>query len=258
MYTLGIDAGMKTLKAVLSNGTDTRFRVLEGGNRSAITLAEKAVNELLEEAGIERKDVCNTIAIGSGKDAIAFKNGDCAESIALAAGMNALGIKINHVIDLGVRSCYMIRCNHGKVFNTVNGPRCAAGTGSFLDSLSVFLHLSYDEMNDMYFRSDSREVLQTRCVVFAESEVISLIHTGRKKEDIVRSIFRSFAKQVYGALLAGDSVDNLALVGGMANSPAFLDAFRELSGSQVLVPNHPQAVAALGAAMIAQKSVSFR
>lgn len=251
MYALGLDVGMKTMKAVLLGPDTERHLVLPGETLSIRALADAAREELCAQEKISPGDIALAMASGFSTEEIPFPVVRCSEPVALARGINRYAGGVRTVIDLGLRTCSILNCLEGKVTKTTSGTRCASGTGSFLDVFSVFLELDYDAMSEMYFLSQSESVLQTRCTIFAESEVISLIHAGHTKEDIVRSIFKSLAQQVAGYAYGVDIAPDVALVGGLANSAAFVDALRLALGVPVLVPAHFQTLSALGAAMMA-------
>ena len=255
MYALGLDIGMKTVKAVLLGSDSERQLVLPGEMLSIRELADRARDELCADAGITPSEIGCTMAVGFSTEDIPFATEHCSEPVALARGINSLLSGVHTVIDLGLRTCSILNCAEGRVTKTTSGTRCASGTGSFLDMFSVFLDLDFDTMSAMYFRSQCESALQTRCTIFAESEVISLIHEGRTKEDIVRSIFKSLAQQVAGYAYGVDVTEDVALVGGLANSAAFVDALSHELGVPVLVPAHFQSVSALGAAIVARRRI---
>ena len=73
--------------------------------------------------------------------------------------------------------------------------KCSAGTGRFLEVMSNALNLKMDELCDMASKGSDTHI-SSLCTVFAESEVISLIGRGEKRENIAFAIVDSIIKKV--------------------------------------------------------------
>jgi activator of 2-hydroxyglutaryl-CoA dehydratase len=90
------------------------------------------------------------------------------------------------------------------------------------------------------------------CAVFAESEVISRVYGGEAKADILKGINDSIAARVASMLLSLGIETDVAMVGGVARNVGMVDAIRRHGKTDILVPEAPQIVAALGAALAAK------
>lgn len=73
--------------------------------------------------------------------------------------------------------------------------KCSAGTGRFLEIMSNALGMDIDSLCNLAAKG-SGITISSRCTVFAESEVISLIGRGEKKEDIAFAIVDSIVSKV--------------------------------------------------------------
>ena len=92
--------------------------------------------------------------------------------------------------------------------------------------------------------------------MFAESEVISLLAKKIPKEDIVAGVHRSIASKA-SALVRRVGVDGtLTMTGGVARDLGVVDAISRELGVEVKVAAHPQAVGALGAALLAYEKIN--
>jgi len=107
-------------------------------------------------------------------------------------------------------------------------------------------------MDELFFKSKKNLELQSTCAVFAESEIISLVHGGAGPEDIVRGVFHGLAGRIYPLLFELGLEKDIAVVGGIAGSKAMIAALEEMVGFKILAPENPQIVGALGAALIAR------
>jgi activator of 2-hydroxyglutaryl-CoA dehydratase len=91
--------------------------------------------------------------------------------------------------------------------------------------------------------------INAQCVVFAESEVVGLVHAGTPKRDIARAAVDSIARRIASLVGRLGAAGPVALVGGLALSPGLCDCLQGLLGSEVVVPDGPEYACALGAAL---------
>jgi predicted CoA-substrate-specific enzyme activase len=160
------------------------------------------------------------------------------------------------VIDIGGQDSKVVSIDDtGNVLDFMMNHKCAAGTGRFLEVTSASLHVPVEQLGPLSRESRKALKLSATCTVFAESEVISCIARGEKKEDIIRALHRTIASQVRGLLSQVNApVDGpVGFVGGLALNIGVID---ELSGAlrrEVRVPPQPQFVGALGAAILSRR-----
>jgi len=108
-----------------------------------------------------------------------------------------------------------------------------------------------DEMGKLAIQSREDIGIESICAVFAESEIISLIHKRCRPEDIARAVFSALANRIYTLIIKVGFERNLAMVGGIANNRGLVKAIEEKTGCTVFVPHEPIIVGAIGAALIA-------
>ena len=93
--------------------------------------------------------------------------------------------------------------------------------------------------------------MNAQCTIFAESEVVTLIHEGEKKKNIIRALHDAIAERNISMVRRLGVEKDVALVGGLAKNVGFVDAMKRGLEMDILVPEDPLIVGALGAALIA-------
>ncbi|MBL0126451.1 MAG: hypothetical protein IPP83_03105 [Flavobacteriales bacterium] len=94
--------------------------------------------------------------------------------------------------------------------------------------------------------------LNSFCTVFAKTEIMSWIFEEMPVEDIAKGIYLSVANRIYKIRMEPDLP--IYLVGGViAYHPYFKTILSERFGQEVIIPDHPQFIVSLGAALFARK-----
>ncbi|MEM3011077.1 MAG: acyl-CoA dehydratase activase [Candidatus Bathyarchaeia archaeon] len=259
MITAGVDIGAKFVKIVILEDGKVlrRAKDLVGFDiwKSASDLFEKT----LKETGLERGNIAKIVATGMGKNTIHLKppinaEGVVSEVIADAAGAYHLIPTVKTVIDVGAEEGRGIRVGEGgKVKDFVINERCAAGAGTFIEAMARALEVTVEEMGPLALKSTQTIPMNAQCCVFAESEVVSLIHSKVMKEDISKAIHDAIAGRISSMVLRVGIEKDVALIGGVALNPGFLPPLKRELKTDIIVPEYPEFVGALGAAIIASK-----
>lgn len=98
--------------------------------------------------------------------------------------------------------------------------------------------------------------MNAQCTVFAESEVVSLIHSATPKEDIAKAVLDAVASRVCAMVRRVGIEGNVVLIGGMGHNPGFVASLKNaMAVDEVLLPELPEYVSALGCALIAAERV---
>lgn len=155
------------------------------------------------------------------------------------------------VLLMGAKNVAALRLDEdGSVEKSVENGKCAAGVGRFLADLTKYLEMDLDEMIEAGLSADSGvDDLNAQCSVFAESEVISLIHEGVPPERIVRGVFEAVAGRNGAMLRRVGFEDEVVVVGGVGRNQAFLEALADELDVPVHAPEHPAHAPAFGAAL---------
>ncbi len=248
----------------------TRFAGIDIGSRSielvTVDLAGEIVSRRQADTGFDplaqagrlideaRFDL--VIATGYGRNLVevAYDMPTVTEIKAHATGAWALFPGVAGILDIGGQDSKAISLfDDGRVKKFEMNDRCAAGTGKFLEIMSERLGFGIGEFGDQALRAENTITISSMCTVFAESEVTSLIAKGQDRREIARglhdSVVRRAATMVSRIIAEGDIVFS----GGVANNPCMVSLLSEKLGRKILVPEQPQFIGALGAALLARK-----
>ena len=256
MITAGVDVGAKFAKVViLKDGQVTaRAKALVGLDllKSASVVFETA----LKDAGISRSDIQRVVATGMGGNAILQKppiNADQVVSVVVAGAAGAYQAvpTAKTVIDVGAEEGRGIKVEGGKVRDFVINERCAAGAGTFIEAMARALEVKVEDLGPLSLKSMNTIPMNAQCCVFAESEVVSLIHSKISKEDISRAIHDAIAGRISSMVLRIGVEKDVVLIGGCALNPGFIPPLEKELHSTIIVPEFPEYISALGAAVIA-------
>lgn len=257
MIVSGIDVGGKYVHAVIMKNGDI---VAKAGAPSGINKAEAAeqvYDEALKEAGIKREDVERVVATGSSGQRVTFADGYIADAAADARAVIKLVPSARTIIDVGAEEGRAIKISpEGRVLDFAINEKCAAGTGTFVDTIARALEMPVEEMARISLESTRSIPMNAQCAVFGESEVVSLIHQKTSKQDIARAVHDAIAGRIGSvARIVGLEAD-VVMVGGVANNIGFVDSLKRDIGMEVKVPEDPDYVSALGAAAAAAAGVT--
>lgn len=155
-------------------------------------------------------------------------------------------------IDLGAESCRAVRIkDDGQVYRYEVNDKCASGAGTFIETMARALQLDITEMGDYSLRHKKEISINAQCVLFAESEVVSLIHQKTEIEDIAHGIHAGVANRVGSLARKAGIPDNVMLIGGTGNNKGVAVCLSKELKKEVHVPENPEYVCATGAAVYA-------
>ena len=257
MITAGCDIGSLTAKAViLQDGKMLASEVilaLAQPEKSAIEVMKRAV----ETAGIKMEDIEYCVGTGYGRKHIPFMNSPESEIACHGRGAVWQVPSARTVVDIGGQDAKAIRVDEkGNVERYVYNDKCASGTGRFLEIIAESLDIKLDDMGVLSGRSTEKLTLSNQCVVFAETEIISLVNEGKEIADIISALHQAVANRAAslarGILVAPDAV----MTGGVAKNSGMFLALERALGVKLHQVENPQINGALGAAIFAADKIS--
>jgi len=249
MIVAGIDVGGKNVHIVIKKDGQILGKVSGPSGIKKAESAEQLYNEVLKKVGITRKDVERVVATGSAAKRVAFANGAISDAAADARGVIKLIPTARTIIDVGAEEGRSIKISaDGKVLDFAINDKCAAGTGTFVEAMSRALEVSVDEMSKITLQSTQTLSTNTQCAVFGESEVVSLIHQKTPKPDIARAVMNAIAGRIASVARIVGLEKDIVMVGGMAKNAGFVDSLKKNIEMDVVVPEDPDYMGALGAA----------
>ena len=258
VYFLGIDIGSLSCDAVLidSDKKVVASSVVPTGARNLEAIA-RARSEALARVGVAESEVAAVVATGYGRDRVTDREASVTEITCHGRGIQKLIPGVEVLIDIGGQDSKVIRFDReGMVADFAMNDKCAAGTGRFLEAMARALEVEVGELGGLDTGTSDAVALSSMCTVFAESEVVSLIADGAEVSRIVGGIHRAIASRVKA--LARRVVPELnglrvAMSGGVARNKGVVRALGEALGVSIEVPEQPDTVGALGAALIARE-----
>lgn len=257
MITGGVDVGAETVKAaIFVNEELVGWSIVKTGLDRKVSV-DKALKLAEQAGGVSARPIQRLVATGSGRKTITIADSDISEIIATAQGTSFLFPSAHTVIDIGAEQARAIRIDtEGAVQNFTKNDKCAAGVGAFLDAMATALEFEIEDLGPASLKSKQYIPITATCVVFIESEVVSLIHSQIPKEDIARSIHESIAIRITSMVQRVGIEQDIAFVGGVAMNVGVAASLKKHLGADIFVPEHPMLVTAMGAALIAQRELS--
>ena len=253
-YSLGIDVGSTTAKAVL----------IDSDGKILYSTYERHFSKILEK--------CRTLL-----NNVYAQTGDCPISFAISG---SAGLGISDAIDIPfiqevVSECEVVKRDapdtsciielggedakivflEGGADERMNGT-CAGGTGAFIDQMATLLNVTPEQLDELSLNAEKIYPIASRCGVFAKTDIQPLINQGARKEDIAKSIFRAVVNQTVAGLAQGRTIKGkvMFLGGPLSFFKGLRNCFKEvlnLSDEEIVFPEYSKVSVALGAAYYA-------
>ena len=197
MITVGVDLGTQRIKAVVlkDDVVVARGQAFSGFDPSKA--AEEAVNEALKNANLKTSDVAYFVATGAGMEMAFNANGTVSMMGADAKAGVYLFPKARTIIDVGAEEARAVKCDDRAVMvDFIVNERCAAGAGAFIEAMARALEVKLEEMGPLSLKAERASPINASCVIFGESDVVSLIHRQESKPEIARAVFDAMADRI--------------------------------------------------------------
>lgn len=255
---VGIDIGSLTAKIIVlavsnrnSNGIKQKYSFIRRVGYNPAGVARNLVN--MANKALKAESFNYIVSTGYGRK-LAQANESITEITCHAKGAFFINPKIRTIIDIGGQDSKVIQIDdHGQVQDFEMNDKCSAGTGRFLEVMANALEVEIADFGTQALISTNPASISSTCTVFAESEVISRLNQGADRLDIIAGIHRTIAIKI-AALTARVGINSLvALTGGVALNPGVKKMLEDQLNVAIEVPDHPQMIGALGAALIASK-----
>jgi benzoyl-CoA reductase subunit D len=160
------------------------------------------------------------------------------------------------VIDIGAEEGRAARIDEqGNVVDFVINEKCADGAGAFIEGMARALDVTVEEMGPLCLQSNKEIPLNAQCVIFAESDVVNLIHANTAKPEISKAIHNAIASRIASTIRRIGVNEDIVLLGGVGYNPGFIAALqKELKIETIFIPDEPEYGAAVGAAILAAEA----
>lgn len=250
MYYTGIDIGSTASKViVLDDESMVDHFVLPTGWSSKETAQAVAEHMLKEGRPIDEN--MQVVATGYGRISVEYANKTVTEITCHGKGGYELMGQDGTIIDIGGQDTKVITVESGSASNFLMNDKCSAGTGKFLEIMANRLGVTLQELFDLAAKGQPLAI-SSMCTVFAESEVISHIGAGERREDIAAGVVDSVVNKVVGLCTRHTLQGELLLTGGLCDSSYLVEQLSNKLNRPVHAHPMGRYAGALGAALIAR------
>ena len=260
---LGVDAGSTTTKAALLERDSGRivaacYLRTHGNPLRAVGLCLAEIQRQIDSCPVE---VVQAAVTGSGRDLVSVSLGSCLsfnEILAHARAAREAHPAADTIFEIGGQDSKFISLLGGIPVDYSMNDGCSAGTGSFLEETAASdMRFGVEEIGPLALAARSPLAFGERCAAFINSEIRTALQAGADQKDIlaglVYAIVKNYLSRVVGTRHVGSTV---LLQGGVALNPAVAPAVASLSGSEVVVPKHPELMGCVGAALMARDLIA--
>ncbi len=247
-----MDLGTQRVKVVVLKDGVVVGRAQAFSGFDPTKAAEDSVNEALKQANLKLTDVQHFAATGTAMDMAPFQHTTVSMMSADAKAGVFLIPTARTIIDIGAEEARAVKCDErGVMADFVVNERCAAGAGAFIEAMARALEVKLEDMGPLSLKAERASPINASCVIFGESDVVSLIHRQESKPEICRAVFDAMADRVSSMIHRLGVNPEVVLVGGVAKDVGFVASLNRKLGLTVKIPDYPDFVGALGAALIA-------
>lgn len=254
MIVAGWDVGSLTAKGVImADGKVIAAEVMRSES-DPVASAEAVAAAAAAAAGIALGDIEYSVGTGYGRKHIPFVGEVCSEISCHAKGAFWQQPSARTVIDIGGQDAKAIKLDEtGNVARFVYNDKCASGTGRFLEIIAEAMDIDITAMGPTSKRSTKALSLSNQCVVFAETEIITLVNDGTEVPDILNALHQAVSNRVASLAMSIGIDQDVVMTGGVAKNQGMFEALQRAIGTDMIRVENPQTNGALGAALIAEE-----
>ena len=254
IYFAGIDLGSTMTKVVIIDGDgEVCSNIIRHTGAEHRRLANKVMEEALEQASLSFDEMSYVIATGYGRINVPFADRQITELTCHARGVVSLLPTVRLAIDIGGQDAKGLKINGGKLVDFTMSDKCAAGTGRFLEIIAAALGLKVEDLGSISLRSTNKVQISSVCTIFAQQEVISHLSEGVPLEDVVAGLHDAIASRVARMVTRLRIEPDVVFTGGVAKNIGVVKALEENLGCDVFVPEEPLLSGAIGAALLGKE-----
>ncbi len=249
---IGIDCGSSSIKIAIINKKKELI--------DSVYIKNKGVFQTLQEAFMKLNKNYNIKTIGctgSGRNLIKFLVGaDLVKTEILAHATATLSFypNVKTICDIGAEDSKIIGINEGIINNFYMNSICSAGCGAMLEAIAVRIGIKIEDVGHIALKSKNRVNIPSKCGVFAQSAVVTLLNKGVNKEDILMGVCRGLIHNYLLIAKGGILRSPIVFQGMTAKNKALVKAMKEEFKSQIIVPDNCELMGAIGMAIIAMES----
>jgi benzoyl-CoA reductase subunit D len=262
----GIDVGTSAVKVSIIESPEGGGRARPGAKvlasftertrrRNQNEVVDLAVNQALEEAKLERKDLDYIATTGEG-ELVEFRTGHFYGMTTHARGAVFLDPEATAAVDAGALHARAIKFDeNAKVLSYRMTSQCASGTGQFLENIARYLGVTLDEVGTLSNQGETPEKVSGICAVLAETDVINMVSRGISVPNILKGIHESMALRFAKLLRSAKASGVVLMTGGLAADDGLRTCMQEavvkakIKNVQIRTHKDSAYAGALGAAL---------
>lgn len=259
MIIAGCDIGSLTAKAVIMENSKILSQAVMRAKTRPADSAEEVMQMALDKANLTMEDIGYVVGTGYGREQIPFVDQVESEISCHAKGAWHIMPSVRMVIDIGGQDAKATRMDdNGNVARYIYNDKCASGTGRFLEVMADALEVPLEELGSRAAKSTEKLSISNQCVIFAETEVISLVNEGKEIADILNALHHSLAGRVASLAKSIEVAEDVVMTGGVAKNSGVFNALSKILNVEIksLEGMDPQIMGALGAALYALEKTS--
>jgi predicted CoA-substrate-specific enzyme activase len=246
--SVGLDSGSSACKGVLIKDNRIIDMLVRPTGWNPKETSEQILSELLKKSGTAREET-TVVATGYGRIGLDFADRQVTEITCHARGAEFLLPGVRTVIDIGGQDSKAIAVKDGRVLAFQMNDKCAAGTGRFVEMSAHRMGLGLDCFAELLEAGKSVS-LSSMCAVFADSEIVSLLASGKSREELAGGIITAVASRAVTLLAKVDIEAPILLTGGLSDLKRLRDILSEQVGAPVTSSPHSRYAGAIGAALV--------
>ncbi len=243
----GIDCGSAACKGVIFIDNRLAAQCIRPTGWNPKETASAVLDELLIQAEAVRDEV-SVVATGYGRIGIDFADKAVTEITCHALGAEYLLPGVRTVIDIGGQDSKVIAIANGKVLSFQMNDKCAAGTGRFLEMSAHRMGVDLADFPAL-LAAGKTCALSSMCAVFADSEIVSLLASGKSREEVAGGIVSAVVSRAMALAARIEIEPPILLTGGLADLLGLRIALEQKIGSTVAASSLSRFAGAIGAAL---------
>ena len=252
----GCDIGSLTAKIVVLEIQDEtiekRFSYIQKVGYAPGSVATQLI--MKAQSIIDGDKIDYIVSTGYGRKLVKEAQKSVTEITCHALGAHYSEPSVQTIIDIGGQDSKVIRVNkQGQVQDFEMNDKCSAGSGRFLEVMADALEVPLEKFGPLALKSTNPCAISSTCTVFAESEVISRLHQGANRDDIIAGIHQAIVSKTVALSARVGIQPEVALTGGVALNPAVKTMLENELNLKIITPSEPQMNGALGAALLGNK-----
>lgn len=162
------------------------------------------------------------------------------------------------LISLGGGGFSVLKIRNGKKSEWWLNPRCAAGTGAFLDQILARLGLTILQVDELVAGAKSLEIT-SRCGVTMKTDFTHLLNAGYPAKEVVAGLLDSSAKNAVTLVLKSPVSKKALVIGGLSVCKKIVQTISQnLDSAKTEVPPQALYFEAMGAALVAKEEKNLQ